>query len=76
MTVSTSPGSKVPYAQRRNHKPVVPDKCYACHRAECGHTRRCEVCDDYVLPVYSRNLPVKSRTYWRHLRRWHVAPWA
>jgi hypothetical protein len=55
--------SRVPYAQRRDHKPVPKE----------GPWRwLCEVCGDEVRAVYY-DYP---NFYWRHMRRWHVAPWA
>jgi hypothetical protein len=49
-------------SQRRDHKPkplvIVGDEMDLC-----------AICGDPVKPVYDRSLPVKTRTYWRHVRR-------
>lgn len=50
--------------QRRDHRVSV-----AYDEQERQHY--CAVCFDPIREVHDRTLPVRSRHYWRHLRRWH-----
>ena len=66
--------------QRRDHKAeVMTCHCPVLfgHREPEEHDHFepfCMACLDDVKPVYDRHLPVKSRRYWRHIRRWPKRP--
>jgi hypothetical protein len=64
--------TEVSKADRRDHKPA-PSISYRPRLDGRGGTIvgdvTCGVCGERISHVYNRNLSVKSRSHWRHIRR-------